>query len=167
MEKLGIDLKVMVAQVINFVLLLVIFKKFIYKPFLKALKTQEEKENEALHKIQEYEKKDKALYSRKLELESEYEDRLKKMYAKMKKETNEAKRQILKDAQNEAEELRQHNLELIEADRKKMLNELKKEALTIALALSEKALADIVDRRLQSKIVEEITKKLPKVNHAN
>lgn len=167
MEKLGIDIKIMVAQIINFVLLLVIFKKFIYQPFLKALKTQAEKEKEALIKIEAYEKKEKALYNRKLELEQEYEEKLKKMYAKMKKETNEAKRQILKEAQNEAEELRHHNLELIEADRQKMLLDIKKESVEIALALSEKALSQIVSAKLQSEIVKEVAKKLPKANHAN
>lgn len=167
MEKLGIDLKVMVAQIVNFVLLLVIFKKYIYKPFLAALKNQEAKEKEALEKIEAYEKKEKALYSKKLELEQEYEEKLKKMYAKMKKETSEAKRQILKEAQNEAEELRRHNLELIEADRKKMLNEIKKESVDIALALSEKALSEIVNSKLQSEIVKEVAKKLPKSSYVN
>jgi len=167
MEKLGIDLKVMVAQIVNFVLLLVIFKKYIYKPFLTALKNQEVKEKEALEKIEAYEKKEKALYNRKLELEQDYEEKLKKMYAKMKKETSEAKRQILKEAQNEAEELRRHNLELIEADRKKMLNEIKKESVEIALALSEKALSEIVSNKMQSEIVKEVAKKLPKLSHAN
>jgi F-type H+-transporting ATPase subunit b len=162
MEKLGIDLKVMAAQIINFLLLLVIFKKFIYKPFLQALKTQAEKEKEAIAKIEAYEKKEKALNNRKLELEHEYEDKLKKMYAKMKQETSEAKRQILKEAQSKAEEIRQHNLELIEADRNKMLAEIKKEAVGIALALSEKALSEVVDSKMQSEIIKELSKKLPK-----
>lgn len=157
----------MVAQIINFVLLFVVFKKYIYKPFLKALKTQGEKEQEALNKIEAYEKKEKALYNRKLELEQEHEERLKKMYSKMKKETSEAKRQILKEAQSEAEELRRHNLELIEEDRKKMLNEIKKESIEIALALSEKALSQVVGEKMQSEIVKEVAKKLPKVNHVN
>ena len=167
MEKLGIDFKVMLAQITNFVLLLILFKKFVYKPFLQALKDQAKKEQEALSKIESYESKEKALYDRKLQLEQEYEEKLKKMYSKMKKETSEAKRQILKEAQTEAEELRRHNLELIEADRNKMFNEVKSESTKIALALSEKALSEIVSRSLQSEIVKEVVKKLPKVKYAN
>lgn len=164
MDKLGIDIKVMVAQVINFVLLLIIFKKFIYKPFLSALKSQEAKEKEALTKIEEFEKKEQELYSQKLELEKEYEEKLKVMYSKMKKETNEAQRQILKEAQNEAEELRRHNLELIEADKVKMLAEIKQQSGQIALALSKKAISDALSKDLQSEIIKEVAKKLPKVN---
>ncbi|OGK64464.1 hypothetical protein A2313_03205 [Candidatus Roizmanbacteria bacterium RIFOXYB2_FULL_41_10] len=167
MEKLGIDLKVMTAQIINFILLLILFKKFVYKPFLQALKNQAKKEQEALAKIEDYENKEKVLYDRKLQLEKDYEEKLKKMYSKMKKETSEAKRQILKEAQSEAEELRRHNLELIEADRNKMFNEVKQESTKIALALSEKALSEIVGRSLQSEIVKEVVKKLPKVKYAN
>lgn len=167
MEKLGIDARIMLAQVINFVLLLVVFKKFVYAPFLKALKDQEKKEKEALSKIEEYEKKEKSLYNQKLELEKDYEDKLKKMYAKMKKETSEAKRQILKEASTEAEELRQHNMKLIDADRNKMMNEIGHEATKIALALSEKALAQVVNKNLQTEIVKEVASKLPKIKHAN
>jgi len=167
MEKLGIDAKVMLAQIVNFVLLFIVFKKFVYKPFMNALKTQEKKEKEALDKIQEYEKKEQALYNKKLDLETDYEEKLKKMYAKMKKETSEAKRQILKEAQSEAEELRRHNLELIENDRTKMLGEIKKESLKIALALSEKALSQVVGSPLQSEIVKEISKKLPSIKNVN
>jgi F-type H+-transporting ATPase subunit b len=167
MEKLGIDAKVMLAQIVNFVLLFVVFKKFVYKPFMSALKTQEKKEKEALDKIQEYEKKEQSLYKKKLDLETDYEEKLKKMYAKMKKETSEAKTQILREAQSEAEKLRHHNLELIENDRTKMLSEIKKESLKIALALSEKALSQVVSAPLQSEIVKEISKKLPSIKNAN
>ena len=166
MDKLGIDIKVMIAQIVNFVLLFIVFKKFVYKPFLGALKTQETKEQEALKKIEEFEKKEQALYSQKLDLEKDYEEKLKKMYSKMKKETSEAQRQILKEAQVEAEELRRHNLELIEADRVKMLSEIKKESAQIALALSEKAISEVVGGNLQSEIIKQIAKNLPKT-HAN
>jgi F-type H+-transporting ATPase subunit b len=167
MEKLGIDIKIMMAQVINFILLLVLFKKFVYKPFLTALKDQAKKEKEALQKIEAYENKERELYNRKLELEKDYEEKLKKTYAKMKKETSEAKREILKEAQSEAEEIRQHNLELVEADRNKMLNEIKKESVEIARVLSEKALSEVVGRNLQSEILKEVIKKLPKVGNVN
>lgn len=167
MEKLGVDPKMIVAQIVNFLLLLLIFKKFVYQPFLTALKNQTNQEEEALKKIEEFEKKEKSLYDKKLQLEQEYEEKLKKMYTKMKAETNEAKRSILKEAQAEAEELRKHNSELIEADKKKMLQEVRKESTKIALALTEKTLAEVLSVGLQSEIIKDVTKKLPKVNYAN
>jgi len=167
MEKLGIDPKVMLAQIVNFILLLIVFKKFVYGPFMNALKTQEKKEKEALTKIEEFEKKEKELYEKKLDLEMDYEDKLKKMYSKMKKETNEAKHQILKEAQSEAEEIRRHNLGLIDADRAKMLTEIKKESTKIALALSQKALEQVVGKSLQSEIIKEVAANLPKIKNAN
>ena len=36
-DKLGIDLKLLIAQIVNFVILLVILTKLIYKPLLKLL----------------------------------------------------------------------------------------------------------------------------------
>ncbi len=167
MENLGIDIKILLAQVINFLLLFVVFRKFVYRPFLNSIKEQEEKEKSAIKKIEAYEKKEKELYERKVALEEAYEDKLKKMYAKMKKETNEAKRQILKDAQVEAEEIRKHNMELIESEREKMYEEVKKEASQIALALAEKAIRETVGGDLQKQITKEVARKLPKVKHAD
>jgi F-type H+-transporting ATPase subunit b len=164
MENLGLDIKIFVAQIINFVLLFFIFRKLVYKPFLNTLKTEEDREKKALGKIEEYEKKEKELYKTKLALEDEYEEKLKRIYAKMKKETNEAKRQILKEAQIEAEELRKHNLELIESDKQKMLADVKKEATEIALVIAEKALSETLTPALQKQITKDIANKLPKAS---
>jgi len=167
MEQLGINWKLMVAQVINFILLFIVFKKFVFKPFLDAIKKQKKQEKEALDKIETYEAKEKELYEKKLGLEKEYEERLKKTYNKVKRETAEIKKQTIKEAQREAEELRKQNLELIESEKKKMLQQVKQEAMHIALVLTEKALSEVTDEELQKEIVKNVTEKLPKVKHAD
>ena len=46
MENLGIDLKLMIAQSINFLLFFFIVKKFIAKPFTNFLEEEKNKEKE-------------------------------------------------------------------------------------------------------------------------
>ncbi len=46
MEKLGVDLKLLIAQAINFILFFFIVKKYIAKPFSQFLKSEKENEKE-------------------------------------------------------------------------------------------------------------------------
>ena len=46
MENLGIDVKLLIAQVVNFALFLFIFHRFISKPFLRFLDSEKKKDEE-------------------------------------------------------------------------------------------------------------------------
>jgi len=46
MESLGVDVKLLIAQIVNFLLFFLIFKKFIAKPFSQFLVTEKQKEQE-------------------------------------------------------------------------------------------------------------------------
>jgi len=44
LQKIGIDWKMILAQILNFLLLLFLLKKFLYKPILKEIEEEREKE---------------------------------------------------------------------------------------------------------------------------
>ncbi|MFA6005136.1 MAG: hypothetical protein WC775_01485 [Patescibacteria group bacterium] len=165
MEKLGIEPKILLAQVINFVILLVLFKKFLFKPFFTKLDEEEKRAKDEENKLKSYEKKEKELLEKRSALESEYEKKLKATYAKMKKETDEAKHQILKEAQSEAEELRKHSMALLEAEKQKSATEMKREAYQVAVSLVERVLGESLSKELQKKITSEVMTKLPKIQN--
>ena len=96
-------------------------------------------------------------------LDAEYEKKLKATYAKMKKETDEAKGHILKEAQKEADELRRHTMELLDSEKKKNVTEMRKEAYQVAVSLVERVLGESLSAELQKKITQDIVTKLPKI----
>jgi F-type H+-transporting ATPase subunit b len=165
MEKLGIEPKILLAQVINFVVLLVLFKKFLFKPFFTKLDEEEKRAKEEENKLKSYDKKEKELMEKKTALEAEYEKRLKVTYAKIKKEADEAKHEILKEAQSEAEELRKHTMALLEAEKQKSTVEIRREAYQIAVSLVERVLGESLSKELQKKITGEVMMKLPKIQN--
>jgi len=167
MEKLGIDVKILLAQVLNFVILFVVFKKFLVKPFLETLDKEQAKRAQEEKKLKELEGKERELYNQKLNIEQEYEKKIKSFYAKMKKEADETKQQIIKEAKVEAEEIRKHNLELIKAEKDKGLLEVKKEAYKIALVMAEKAISEALDPDMQKKINLQIINKLSKKEYVS
>ena len=165
MEKLGIEPKILLAQVVNFVLLLFLFKKYLLKPFFTKLDEEKKRVKEEENKLKSYEKKEQELFEKRATLEAEYEKKLKTTYARMKKETDEAKRQILKEAQNEAEELRRHTMELIEAEKQKNTAEMRREAYQVAVSLVERVLKESLSKELQKEIMSEVMTKLPKIQN--
>src|SRR3989344_4517131 len=88
MEKLGIDLKLILVQIVNFGLLLFILKKVLYKPVLEYIKKRREE-------LEANEKEKGVIEKAKLELVLKE----KKILADTLKE----KEEILKNAKREAE----------------------------------------------------------------
>lgn len=163
MEKLGIEPKILLAQVINFVILLFLFKKYMFKPFFTKLEEEKKRGKDEETKLKQYDKKEKELLEKRATLDAEYEKKLKATYAKMKMETDEAKSHILKEAQKEADELRRHTMELLEAEKKKNVTEMRKEAYQVAVSLVERVLGESLSADLQKKITQDIVSKLPKI----
>jgi len=56
MNGLGIDWQLLIAEIINFVILLLILKRFLYKPFLRLLEQRRVKIEEGIKKAEEAEK---------------------------------------------------------------------------------------------------------------
>jgi len=105
MEKLGIDYKLIIIQIINFGLLLFILKKVLYKPVLEAIK----KRKEILSSIEK----------ERLEIE------------KIRRETEEKQSQILSSAQKEKRELILAAKKEAEAERRRIIERANRQAKEI------------------------------------
>lgn len=166
MDKLGIDGKILLAQIVNFAVLLFLFSRYVYKPFLKKLKDEDHKKREVDTTLSSLTKKEEELNKTTLRLQTEYEVKTKELYSTMKKEAETLKKETLSKAQKEADELRLRNKDLIDAEREKMLSSVKHEVFDIAEVLVEKATSHIMSDELHKKITADIVKKLPRIVHA-
>jgi F-type H+-transporting ATPase subunit b len=109
--KLGIDLKMLLAQIINFGLLLFILNKFLYQPILKRIK----KDSEELGKVEEQKKELKKDIS-----EFKQEDE---------KELSEAKKQsrrIISDAEEMAEKIRSEAMKQANEEKIEIVRQIRK-----------------------------------------
>jgi|CXWL01.1.fsa_nt_gi F-type H+-transporting ATPase subunit b len=68
MESLGLDWKLLIAQVINFGLLFFVLKKVLYKPLIKSIDDRNKKISDALKNSQEIEKKLTKIEEERIEL---------------------------------------------------------------------------------------------------
>lgn len=164
MEGLGIDIKYLVAQIINFLLFFFIFKKYLAAPFSKFLaeekRKQQEKDKAENYLKQEQEKMAKQLEKQKKDLEKEYE----KALLKAKNEAKAYKEKVLTQAKKEAEEIVAEAKKKIETQKKAMEKELEKKAIELANIILEKGLVDVLDEKIQKQINNQILKNFKKLN---
>ncbi|MBP7811262.1 MAG: F0F1 ATP synthase subunit B [Candidatus Moranbacteria bacterium] len=154
LANLGIDWKLLLAQVVNFVVVLLVLKRFAYQPMLKLLDERTAKIEKGLvdaegasRKLSEMEMKEKAVLA-------DARTEAKRILA----ETDEAaaKRDAAKMTETEArvKKLLEESENKIAEDRKKMLEEAKRELAGTVLMAVEKVLSEKMDSAKEKELIE-------------
>jgi F-type H+-transporting ATPase subunit b len=142
LNNLGIDFKVMIAQIINFGILVFILVKFLYRPLLKALDDRRKKISDSLDKAKEIEQK-----SSEVELEvqakrSEAKSEATAIISEAKSEADKARESMLKAAENEAADIKKTAREQMEIERQGLYADTKKRVSQLALLIVAKSLKE-------------------------
>ena len=144
-------------QIVIFVGLILLLKKFAWKPILDAINEREEGIKNALESAENAKKEmqdlqadnQRILQEARLERDS------------MLKEAREMKEKIVADAKNEAQAQGQKMIEqakaAIESEKNAAMNELKLQVSTLSLSIAEKVLKDeLSNKEAQTKLVEKM-----------
>ena len=154
-SSLGISLPLLLAFVINFIILLVLLRKFLYRPVLKMLdeRTQKVKESmdwaEAIKRDYEQAKVEvqKQIDKGRQEAQAIIAQAVQKG-ATLKEE---AKREASVQAKAIVEKARAE----LEAERDKMVEDLRKEFVSLLILASERVIRQTLDKEKQSRLIEE------------
>ncbi len=154
LANLGIDWKLLLAQVVNFVVVLLVLKRFAYKPMLKLLDERTAKIEKGLADAESAGKKLGEMEVREKAVLSEARSEAKRILA----ETDEAaqKRDAAKIAETEVrvKKLLQESEVKMVADQKKMLEEAKSELAGTVLLAVEKILREKMDSAKEKELIE-------------
>jgi len=104
MEGLGIDIKILAGQIITFLVLLAILKKYAYKPFLSIMEQRQKKIADGVKKSEEAEISLQKIRALGEEIKEKGEKKAKEVVVAAETKAQEKARAIL--AQAEAEKLR-------------------------------------------------------------
>lgn len=150
----------LIAQIINFLLLVAILAKFAYKPLMKAL---EDRQNRIASDIQTAEQERAAAE----QLKREYQDNLAQARAQAQAIVEKAVKQAEQEAQDQLREVRvqierERKLaqEEIVREREKALAELRGEVVALSIAAAGKLIAKNMDDQANSKLVSDFIEKL-------
>lgn len=121
--KLGIDIKLLIAQIVNFGILLWLLKKFLYKPIIKRIEKDEEELKQA--KFQ----KDKIQKEKEV-----FEKQQKQEKLNSKKEAKD----IIKEAENIAQEIKENVRKEAEREKQAIIKQIKTRLIEIENAKKPK-----------------------------
>ena len=162
MENLGLDYKLMIAQVINFGLFFIIFKKFIAKPFLNLIKEEEEnaKKNEQLKS--KLLKQDEEIELRRNSFKDELNKKEDALISTAKERAKAVELKIIEDAEEQAKRIKHDALLEIEAEKQDLYKQLKNKISELSLIIVDKSLKEVLNEDTKKKITSAIIKNLPK-----
>lgn len=148
-----IDWLTVIAQIINFLILVWLLKRFLYQPIINAMDRREQRITERLREAEQREQaaeESKQDYLNKMEaLEQDREALMDE--ARQAAETKQ--RELLDEARAEAAEKRSHWQHQVLEEKQNFLRSLKHEAAESIQRIARRALADLADTELEEQII--------------
>jgi F-type H+-transporting ATPase subunit b len=158
MEGIGINLPLLVAFVINFVILFGLLTLVLYKPVLKILDERQAKIKESIDQAEQI--REQIAHSEeqiKTNLDTARKER-QAIIAQATQIGERLKEEAKEGARNEAESLITKAQAEIKQERDKTIDELRQEFANIAILAAEKVIKETLDKGKHSKIIDEILK---------
>lgn len=153
-----IDLSLMTAQLVNFLIVLGVLYQFAYKPILKILNERTEKIEKGL--------KDADVARKSLEMANEKEKEIlnsaKKEARAILDEAGEAakkiKEEIIFEAKNQSEQIQKETERKVEEEKIKMLKEVKGEIASLVVMATEKIIQEKLDENKDALLIQQSLK---------
>lgn len=157
MEALGINLNFIIAQIINFLVMLFILRAFVYQPVLNMLDARREKIRESLS----------AAEKARAEAANSNRDN-EEVIAKARREAQDIIRaaeerargreqQLIAEASTEAEGIKQRARQDLQYEREQTMAQLRGEVAELSLAIARKTISEsLINREAHSRIVDEV-----------
>ncbi len=155
-----IDWFTVIAQIINFLILVWLLKRFLYKPILNAIEERENKINSRLEDAEskkEEAQKEKEEFTQKNE---DFEDKKKKLIKKAEEEAEEKRKKLLEDARNEANEFRSQLKKSSEEVQQNLSQEIEEKVKKEVFEITRKTLSDLASLDMEEQTVRVFIKRL-------
>ena len=160
LAKLGFSLPTLIAQVVNFGLLLLVLRLFAYKPIIKMLDNRANKIKESLEAGDRA--KQEAVSAEK-EIAKKIEEASasgQQIVGQALKTAEEVKRRASLDAKKEADAIVAKAQVEIQREKQESMTELRKEVADLAVMVAGKAIGTSIDKETQRKLIENTLKEV-------
>lgn len=157
-SKLGIDWKLLIAQIVNFLVLLFILWKFAYGPVLAMLEKRQKKIEKGLKDADEAGKKLEESADMQKEILKNARTEAKDIVEKAREQAEKAKSEIALEAKVQAEKIIAGAKSEIQQEKQKTIAEIKSEIGSLVVAATEKIVGEKIDGEKDKKLIEEAIK---------
>ena len=156
MSALGFNIPVLVAQLINFFLLLVVLRIFLYRPILDVLDRRSQRIREGLEAAeQSKEQAAKAEQDVARQLE-EARRQGQALIAQAQEASNRIQEESRNQARREGEALLERARNEIQLERDQAISELRREFADLTVAAAEKVIGQSLDSQAHRRLIDEV-----------
>ena len=138
-----------VAQIVNFLILVVLLKYLLYNRIIKAMDERERKIQLRLKEAEEKEQAAEREVESLREKNRDFDEQREKMLAQAKEEAETRRRDLTQEARQAVTNLRLVWQEAIQREKESFIQDLRKMAATQVYAIARKAFEDLADAALE------------------
>jgi F-type H+-transporting ATPase subunit b len=161
LTKLGIDWKLLVAQIVNFTILLSILSSFAYRPLLRLLDERRERIRKALEDAKRIEQEKQALEEWKLEQMRKFDQEAGAFLERAKRQAEETRGEIIATAKREVETMLAKGRAELQAERARVATEVQGSLAELILRLTEKILEREFGPSDQERLLRSLEREIP------
>jgi len=152
---LGVNLPLLVVFVINFIILFVLLRLFLYKPVLKML---DERAKRTADAMEQAEATKKEYEQARVEVQKQIEKGRQEgqaFIAQAMQVGERLKEESRQEAQKQAQVIVDRTRTELEAEREKIVGDLRREFVDISISAAEKVIKETLDKEKHRKLIEE------------
>lgn len=157
---LGINLKIFIAQLVNFVIVLLVLRKFAYKPIVDLLDKRAKKVEDSIKNAEQIEKRVKQIEKEHHESILKAKSEAAEILETAREDAEKRKEEYLTKTKAEVDQAVQKGKEQIRNEKKQMLIEAKGDIIMLAVEASKKILKEEIDQKKSEKIAEDVVNKM-------
>lgn len=158
-----IDWFTVVAQIINFLILVALLKHFLYDRIIQAMDAREERVRSRLESAEKREKESEKEVRRYRRRHQEIEEERQEIIDKAREEADHQLKELTQQARQDVETMRSSWQEAIGREKEAFLRELRQLAKDQVYALSRQVLRDLADVSLEERLIHVFLDKIEKV----
>lgn len=149
-----IDVKLLIAQIVNFLIVLFVLYKFAYGPILKTLNDRTKKIEKGINDADEARKKLEEVSISEKEILTNAKKEAQEIIKKGEEAAGKNASEIVAEAKNQTEKMLSQAKIQIEEEKKKILQEVKGEIAGLIVAATEKIITEKLDPEKDKALIE-------------
>lgn len=160
LSKLGIDVRLLIAQLVNFAILLFLLHRFLYKPLLAMLEKRRETIEKSLQEAKSIEERLATIEKQRETEIAHARSEAKEIIEKAVAHAEDKSAALLARTKEEVGSVVEHAREKIRVEKEQMLSEAKQELSSLILASVQAILHDVSDEKLSNRLTKEALTKV-------
>lgn len=162
MDKLGIEPMLLLAQIVNFTIIVIVLTKLLYKPILSMLEKRKREIEQGLQASEKMKEAEAKLLAKQEKLLEQTRKDATILIEQARKDAKEVEKDLIAQAHKDIEELREKAKEEIERQKKIMEKSVESHAVDLAVAMTKRLITAVMSPEDQHKLIAKQLKTLEK-----